>query len=74
MRASQSSHLPYCYLEDRRRRVVEYAIRNLDGGPYASGEKGLSGGAGAQVKLWILIIKLFSLTPCKLNQILLAWI
>ena len=59
MRASQSSHLPYCYLEDRRRRVVEYAIRNLDGGPYASGEKGLLGGAGTRGQVMMLIVKLF---------------
>ena len=39
MRASHSS-----YLEHRRGRVVEYAIRKLDGDPYASGERGLSGG------------------------------
>jgi len=47
MRASHGSHLRYCYLNNRRRRI-EYAIRNLEGGPYASGEKGLSGGAGAR--------------------------
>ena len=64
MRVSHSSYLPYCcYLERRRGRVAEYAIRNLDGDPYASGERGLSGGAGtqSQVKLWVLV-QIFSLT------------
>jgi hypothetical protein len=62
MRASHSSHLPYCYLDHHQERIVECAIRNLDGVP---GERGLSGGAGTQgqVNLWALIVQLFSLTP-----------
>jgi hypothetical protein len=61
----RASHLPYCYWEHLRGRVVGYAIRNLDGDPYASGERGLSGGAGGaqgQVKMWVLVVLLFSLT------------
>ena len=44
-----------------RERVVEYAIRNLDGDPYVPGERGLSGGAGTQgqVNMWALIVQLF---------------
>ena len=58
MRESHPSHLLYCYLEHHQETVVEYAIRNLEGDPYASGEKGLSGGAGTrgQVKLWLLVV------------------
>ena len=45
MRVSHSSYLPYCcYLKHYWGRVAEYATRNLDGDPYASGERGLSGG------------------------------
>ena len=44
MRASYSSHSPYCYLENQRRRVGEDEIRSLDGDPCASGERSLSGG------------------------------
>ena len=65
MGVSHSSYLPYCcYLERRRGRVAEYAIGNLDGDPYASGERGLSGVAGThgQVKLWDLVVQIFSLT------------
>ena len=53
MRASQSSHLPYCYLENHRGRVVKYVIRNLDGDPYVSGEKLLKllGWTGTQVQV-----------------------
>jgi hypothetical protein len=56
MRASRPGHLPYCYLEHHRGRVVEYplAIINLGGDPYVSGERSLSGGAVArgQVKFY----------------------
>jgi hypothetical protein len=56
MRASQ---LPYCYLEHHRRRVVEYAIRNLEGDPYASGGRDLWGGDGARGQaLWALVVTL----------------
>jgi hypothetical protein len=50
MGTSHSSYLPYCY---------------LDGDPYVSGEGGLSGGAGThgQVKLWVLVVQIFSLAP-----------
>ena len=77
MGASHSSYLPYCcYLERHRGRIAEYAIRNLDGDPYASGERGLSGGAGShgQVKLWVLVVQIFSLTcHYKLNFTCLDW-
>ena len=67
MRASYSSYLPYCcYFEHHDRgRVAEYAIGNLHGNPHASGKGGLSGGAGThvQVKLWVLVVTMFSLTP-----------
>lgn len=57
MRVNHSSYLPYYYLEHHRGRVVEYAIINLDGDPYVSGERGLLGGAGTQgkVELWVLV-------------------
>ena len=76
MWASHSSYLPYCYLEHHRGRVVEYAIRNLDGDPYASGERGLSFEAGThgRVKLWVLDVQKISLTRYKSDQILLACI
>ena len=58
MRVSHSSYLAYCCLKHHRRRVVEYAIRNLKEGPYILGERGLSGEAGTQgqEKLWVLIV------------------
>ena len=59
MRKSHSSYLPHCDLEHRRGRVVEYGIGNLDGGPFVSGERGLSGvdGTQGQVKLWVLVVQ-----------------
>ena len=64
MRASHSGHLPYYYLQHHRGRVVE-SIRRLDGAPYVLGERGLSGWTGTQghwqVKLWVLVVQLFSL-------------
>ena len=60
----RANHGHSSYLEHRRGRVVEYAIRDLDGDPsYASGERGLSGGAGtqtwSQVKLWVLVVQIY---------------
>ena len=66
MRASHSSYLAYCYLWHRQGRVVEYyGIKNLDGRPFVSRERGISGGDGTQrqVKLWVLVVQIFSLTP-----------
>ena len=54
-RVGHSGHLMYCYLENHQGRVVKYAIRNLDGDQYASGEKGGTGARG-QVKLWVLVV------------------
>ena len=42
------SHSSYCHSKHHWGRVVECVIRSLDGDPYASGERGLSGGAGTQ--------------------------
>jgi hypothetical protein len=56
----RAGHLPYCYLEHHRRRVVEYEIRSLEGDPYASGGRGLWAGDGTrgQAKLWALVVTL----------------
>ena len=65
MRVSHSSYLAYCCLEHHRRRVVEYAIRNLKEDPYVLGERGLSGEAEtqSQEKLRVLVVvQIFSLT------------
>ena len=57
MRASHSGYLPCCYLKHHRGRIVEYSIRNFDGDPYVSVERGLSGGTRGQVKLWVLDVQ-----------------
>ena len=48
MKVTHSGHLPYYYLKHHRGRVVEYATRNLDVDPYASGERSLSGRVGSR--------------------------
>ena len=51
MKVTHSGHLPYFYLEHHRGKVVEYAIRNLEVDPYASGKRGLLGGVESRCHL-----------------------